>query len=102
MTEPHGTDDAQCRLLVPCIQRPFKGGTQVVLLGDYLGLLFALSCWGWMTLGEADRPIQVALADGPGSHPAPPAAPARTDAGSRASGSGSFVRRSCRLRAWTD
>src|SRR5882757_8336384 len=65
MTEPHGTDDAQCRLLVGCIQRPLKRGTQVVLLGDYPGLLFARSCWGWMALGEVDRPIQVALADGP-------------------------------------
>ena len=52
MTEPHGTDDSQRGLFVPCIQRPFKGGTQVVLLGDYPGLLFAWSCWGWMTLGE--------------------------------------------------
>src|SRR5258708_3386512 len=65
MTEPHGTDDAQCRLLVGCIQRPLKRGTQVVLLGDYLGLLFARSCWGWIALGQVDRPIQVALADGP-------------------------------------
>src|SRR5579859_3935842 len=64
MTEPHGTDDAQCGLLVPCIQRPLKGGTQVVLLRDYLGPLFNRSCWGWTTLGEVDRPIQVALADG--------------------------------------
>src|SRR5689334_13258335 len=65
MTEPRGTDDAQCGLLVPRIQRPLKGGTQVVLLRDYLGLLFARSCWGWIALGEVDRPIQVALADGP-------------------------------------
>src|SRR5260370_16978878 len=65
MTEPHRTDDAQCRLLVGCIQRPLKRGTQVVLLGDYLGLLFARSCWGWIALGEVDRPIQVAPADGP-------------------------------------
>jgi hypothetical protein len=65
MTEPHGTNDAQCRLLVPCIQRPLKGGPQVVLLRDYPGLLFARACWSWITLGEVDRPIQVALADGP-------------------------------------
>src|SRR5215831_13504013 len=65
MTEPHGTDDAQRRLLVGCIQRPLKRGTQVVLFRDYLGLLFARSCWGRITLGEADRPIQVALADDP-------------------------------------
>src|SRR5690349_20325246 len=65
MTEPHRTDDAQRGLLVPCIQRPLKGGTQVVLLRDYLGLLFARSGWGWITLGEVDRPIQVALADSP-------------------------------------
>src|SRR6516225_2804634 len=65
MTEPHGTDDAQRRLLVTCIQRPLKRGTQVVLLRDYLGLLFARSCGGWTTLGEVDRPIQMAPADGP-------------------------------------
>src|SRR5215470_3201341 len=65
MTEPHGTDDAQRRLLVGCIQRPLKRGTQVVLLRDYLGLLVARSCWGRITLGEADRPLQVAPADGP-------------------------------------
>src|SRR5215469_11581953 len=64
MTKPHRTDDAQCRLLVGCIQRPLKGGTQVVLLRDYLGLLFGWSCWGRITLGQVDRPLQVALADG--------------------------------------
>jgi hypothetical protein len=65
MTEPHGTDDAQCRLLIPDIQRPLKRGTQVVLLRDYPGLLFARACRGRITLGEVDRPLQVALADGP-------------------------------------
>src|SRR5262245_18174504 len=65
MTEPHRTDDAQCRLLVGCIQRPLKGGTQVVLLRDYLGLLFGWSCWGRIALGVVDSPIQEALAGGP-------------------------------------
>src|SRR5262249_43224484 len=65
MIELYGADDAQRRLFVGCIQRPLKRGTQVVLFRDYLGLLFARSCWGWITLGEVDRPLQVALADDP-------------------------------------